>query len=85
MIKMMTTMLKPAATKAEAERTGNRYYLAINPCIKAGHIPAVYYRTSRGCVACALERRFKEPRPIVAEVETIKDPARDVLRAAGWR
>ena len=80
----METMLNPAPNVKEAERTQSRYYLAINPCIKAGHIPAVYYRTSRGCVQCALVRRFEDDQPTVAEVAAIKDPARDVLRAAGW-
>ena len=80
----MITILNPSPNVKEAERTHNRYYLAINPCIKAGHIPAVYYRSSRACVACSLERKQEHPRPTVAEVAAIKDPARDVLRAAGW-
>jgi hypothetical protein len=80
----MITMLNPAPNLAEAERTQSRYYLAINPCIKKGHIPAVYYTTSRACVACSLQRSHEHPKPKQAEVAEINDPARDVLRAAGW-
>lgn len=80
----METMLNPAASLREAMRTGSKYYLAQNPCILAGHIPQVYYRTSRGCVACALERRFEDPKPTVAEVEIKPDPAKVALNAAGW-
>ncbi len=78
----METMLNPASNLREAMRTGSKYYLAQYPCILKGHIPQVYYRTSRACVACALERSHEHPKPKLAEA-TI-DPARDVLRAAGW-